>query len=176
MVEDIQRDKDGNPICRRCGGTGEIKLYNPVRWVPCDLCGGTPAAEGDSPFKSLGQKVTVPTGELETFPAPGRVSDVKFMTKEVTSLCPVTGQPDWYEVLIKYRPREKCIESKSLKLYLWQFREEGHFCEQLAERVLNDCVEACDPIRMEVSMMMAPRGGIAILSKATYPYPKGGLG
>lgn len=118
-------------------------------------------------FKALGKKVT--SGELETFPAPKEVAIVEFTTNEVTALCPVTGQPDWYHVSIKYCPGEQCIESKSLKLYLWQFREEGHFCEQLAERVLNDCVKVCQPTWMIVSMTMAPRGGIAITAEAKFP-------
>lgn len=118
-------------------------------------------------FKALGQKVT--TGELETFLAPPDVVVVELTSSEVTALCPVTGQPDWYNVSIKYCPDAECIESKSLKLYLWQFREEGHFCEQLAERILKDCAKVCHPLWMVVSMTMAPRGGIAITAEAKYP-------
>ena len=78
---------------------------------------------------------------------------------EVTSLCPVTGQPDWETVRIEFEPGPYCIESKSLKLYLWSFREEGAFCEALAARIAQDVYEACKPAWVKVTVTQKPRGG-----------------
>ena len=82
-------------------------------------------------FKALGSKVTKFT-RLETFPAPKGVRRVTCTSDEVTALCPVTGQPDWYVVEILYGPNRLCVESKSLKLFLQSFRQEGHFCEEFS--------------------------------------------
>jgi len=84
--DDIQRDKNGNPICRRCGGTGEIKLYNPPRWIPCDVCGGTPAAEDDPYIESIELKVSV-------IPTPVIIR-IGFMGQELndsTPMCLICG-------------------------------------------------------------------------------------
>ena len=113
-------------------------------------------------FRALGQQVRTAQRNLETFTCPESISEVVFETDEVTSLCPVTGQPDWYTVRIRYRPANLCVESKSLKLYFWTFREMGQFCEQFASRVLGDFVAACDPRACEVSVIMKSRGGISI--------------
>jgi 7-cyano-7-deazaguanine reductase len=85
---------------------------------------------------------------------------------EFTSLCPVTGQPDWSTVIIEYAPRNRCIESKSLKLYLWSFREEGIFCEALADRIAADVFAACQPGWCRATVVQKPRGGIKITSVA----------
>jgi 7-cyano-7-deazaguanine reductase len=86
---------------------------------------------------------------------------------EVTALCPVTGQPDFYRVEIDYTPLERCIESKSLKLYLQSFREEGTFGEALAVRIADDLFKALEPARVVVAVIQKPRGGIGIESRAT---------
>src|SRR5208337_3778916 len=91
---------------------------------------------------------------------------VTMESDEVTSLCPVTGQPDWGTVIIEYAPRGLCIESKSLKLYLWSFREEGIFCEALADRIADDVFAACQPGWCLVTVVQKPRGGIKITSVA----------
>ena len=89
-------------------------------------------------FEALGKKVEAPSRKLEVFPKPLGVDKVVLESDEVTSLCPVTGQPDWETVVIEFAPNEYCIESKSLKLYLWSYREEGMFCEALAARIAQD--------------------------------------
>lgn len=119
-------------------------------------------------FSILGAKVTQPitADKLETFPAPKNLAQVVMETDEFTSVCPVTGQPDYSTVTIDYQPNILCLESKSLKLYLWQFREAGVFCESLAQRILNDLRTILDPIRISVTVTQKPRGGISITATA----------
>jgi len=117
-------------------------------------------------FKALGQQVREPGRNLETFAKPARVARVVMESDEFTSLCPVTGQPDWSTVIIEYAPRNRCIESKSLKLYLWSFREEGIFCEALADRIAADVFAACQPGWCRATVVQKPRGGIKITSVA----------
>jgi 7-cyano-7-deazaguanine reductase len=117
-------------------------------------------------FEALGNKTSTPTRRLEVFPAPPHVTKVVLESDEVTSLCPVTGQPDWETVRIEFEPDAYCIESKSLKLYLWSFREEGAFCENLAARIALDVYEACKPHRVSVVVTQKPRGGIVISATA----------
>lgn len=101
---------------------------------------------------------------LDTFPnpRPQREYEICFKTKEVTSLCPITGQPDFYRVEIRYIPEARCIESKSLKLYLFSLRNTGLFAEEMANRLLEDLVGACAPKWMRVTCRMNPRGGISL--------------
>ena len=87
---------------------------------------------------------------------------VEFTTNELTASCPITGQPDFYELKLSYRPREALIESKSLKLYLWGFRDRGIFAEDLAATLLKDLVGACDPLEMTVDLTQQVRGGLQI--------------
>jgi 7-cyano-7-deazaguanine reductase len=122
---------------------------------------------GDFEFKALGRKTTEPSRNLETFPTPAGVRRVVLESDEVTSLCPVTGQPDWETVRIEFEPGPYCIESKSLKLYLWSFREEGHFCEALAARIARDVYETAQPVWVKVTVAQRPRGGITITAEAT---------
>ncbi len=103
---------------------------------------------------------------LDTFPAPPDVTIVRMVSDEVTALCPVTGQPDWYEVTIAYRPDEACIESKSLKLYFQTFRNTGIFGEAFAARVARDVMEAGAPHWVRTTVVQKPRGGIAITASA----------
>lgn len=117
-------------------------------------------------FKALGKTVRTPSKNLDVFPKPDGVETVVMESDEVTSLCPVTGQPDWETVTIEYAPDQFCIESKSLKLYLWSFREEGVFCEALAAQIARDISEACHPFWVEVTVTQKPRGGIKIVAKA----------
>jgi 7-cyano-7-deazaguanine reductase len=120
-------------------------------------------------FKALGNKRSEPSRQLETFPAPAHVRKVVLESDEVTSLCPVTGQPDWETVRIEFEPGASCIESKSLKLYLWSFRQEGMFCESFAARIAMDVYEACKPRWVTVTITQKPRGGISIAATASYP-------
>jgi 7-cyano-7-deazaguanine reductase len=87
---------------------------------------------------------------------------VEFTTNELTATCPITGQPDFYELKLSYRPKASLIESKSLKLYLWGFRDEGIFAEDLAATLLDDLAEACAPREMTVDLTQQVRGGIKI--------------
>jgi len=101
---------------------------------------------------------------LETFPNPypDRQYKVVFTTQEVTSLCPITGQPDFYRITIRYIPALQCLESKSLKLYLFSFRQSGMFAETMANSILDDLVQVCGPRWMQVESVMNPRGGIGL--------------
>jgi 7-cyano-7-deazaguanine reductase len=99
---------------------------------------------------------------LETFPAPAGLARVVLASDEVTAVCPVTGQPDWYTIEIAYEPAGACVESKSLKLYFQSFRNEGLFCEALAARVRADFVAACRPASCRVAVTQKPRGGVRI--------------
>lgn len=110
----------------------------------------------------LGNKVNQPTNQLETFPAPFGISAVTFHTDEFTSLCPVTGQPDFCSVTIQYEPDKLCLESKSLKLYLWTFRERGAFTEALACEITADISRAVNPKSITVTIEQRPRGGIGL--------------
>jgi 7-cyano-7-deazaguanine reductase len=122
-------------------------------------------------FKALGHKVSEPSRRLEVFPTPAHVRKVVLESDEVTSLCPVTGQPDWETVRIEFEPGPYCIESKSLKLYLWSFREEGAFCEALAARIAQDIYDLAKPKWVKVTIEQRPRGGITITSEASLPDP-----
>lgn len=117
-------------------------------------------------FSALGKRVTGPSKELETFPAPKGVTEIVFKTDEFTSHCPVTQQPDFSEVTIEYVPNELCIESKSLKLYLWSFREETAFCESLAVQIAQDIKKACSPKYCKVTVAQKARGGISLTASA----------
>lgn len=114
---------------------------------------------------------TVPSGDiLEVFPNqyPHREYLITFDCPEFTSVCPVTGQPDFGKIVIEYVPADFCIESKSLKLYLGAYRNEGSFAEQIVNRVLEDGVAACQPHSMLVTGNFTARGGIAIKVEAAY--------
>lgn len=115
-------------------------------------------------FEALGNPDAVFAG-LETFPAPPGVGLVELESDEVSALCPITAQPDWYRVQIAYTPRERCIESKSLKLYFQSFRNDGIFCEAFAVRIADDLsdVLACP---VDVTVIQKARGGITIRAAA----------
>lgn len=110
--------------------------------------------------------------KLETFPNPSRRSyKVRFETADFTSLCPVTGQMDFAQIVIEYVPAKLCIESKSLKFYLASYRNEGAFNEAVANRILDDFVAACRPREATVTAEFSPRGGIALTVRAEHPEP-----
>lgn len=117
-------------------------------------------------FRALGRNVREPSRKIEVFEKPADVKNVVLESDEFTSLCPVTGQPDFQKVIIEYTPNKYCIESKSLKLYLWSYREEGVFCEALASRIAHDMYTACQPYRCAVTVIQKPRGGISITARA----------
>lgn len=101
----------------------------------------------------------------EAFRAP-KVTQVTLEATEFTSICPRSGQPDFGRVRISYIPREKCLESKSLKFYLWAYRDEPAFCEELTARIADDIVAAIDPAWLEVTVEQNPRGAIGIVVTA----------
>ncbi len=108
---------------------------------------------------------------LETFanPSPGRDYWVRFECPEFTALCPITGQPDFGRLEIEYVPGRRCVESKSLKLYLFAYRQVGTFHEAVVNRILDDVAAACRPRRLRVTGRFTPRGGIPITVTAEQP-------
>lgn len=123
----------------------------------------------------LGEKKTVyPTDYapemLETFvnKHPDNEYLVTFNCPEFTSLCPKTGQPDFAKIIISYIPRERMVESKSLKLYLFSFRNHGDFHEDCVNIIMKDLVTLMDPKYIEVTGIFTPRGGISIYPFANY--------
>ena len=100
--------------------------------------------------------------QLETFANqyPGRDYTIEIVCPEFTSVCPMTGQPDFGTITFIYTPEAKCVELKSLKLYLQRFRNEGIFYENVVNRLLDDFVQVCQPRRLTVIGTFTPRGGI----------------
>jgi 7-cyano-7-deazaguanine reductase len=117
----------------------------------------------------LGQEWRRPVEHVECFAAPPGVTTVRFRTEELASLCPVTRQPDLSSVLIEYEPDAACIESKSLKLYLWSFRERAVFAEALAAEIAGEVLASARPHRVRVTLTQRPRGGITIEAVAELP-------
>jgi len=113
---------------------------------------------------------TRPSRTLETFPnpRPGRDYEIAFECPEFTCLCPRTGQPDFATVRIRYVPDRLCVELKSLKLYIWSFRDEGHFHEDVTNRIMDDLVATLEPKEMTVIGDFGVRGGIHTVVTATH--------
>jgi len=123
---------------------------------------------------------------LESFPNPfwpteegeegrnpnGAAGNIVIRAPEFTSLCPKTGQPDFAEIIIQYTPRELCVESKSLKLYLGSYRNVGEFHESCVCKIINDLVDAIEPYRIEVQGRFTPRGGIPFWPTAVWAHPE----
>ena len=108
--------------------------------------------------------------QLETFPNPNpdREYTIEIVCPEFTSLCPKTGQPDFGTITFTYTPDERCVELKSLKLYLQRFRDQGIFYEAVVNRLLDDFVTACRPVRCRVVGAFTPRGGITTTVTCRY--------
>lgn len=129
-----------------------------------------------SPFKSLGRKRSAnfdrPDAKaLERFEAPFRPAQdviVRLEAFEFTSLCPITGQPDWGTIEIEYRPGDWCVESKSLKLYLMGFRQHGSFHESCVSRICEDLARLLEPRWIQVVGKFNPRGGIRIEPRVSW--------
>lgn len=113
---------------------------------------------------------TTPSKSLETFPnpRPGRRFEVRFDCPEFTCLCPRTGQPDFATIRIRYVPNARCVELKSLKLYLWSYRDEGAFHEEVTNRILDDLVAATEPLELVVEGDFMVRGGVHTVVEARY--------
>jgi 7-cyano-7-deazaguanine reductase len=114
-------------------------------------------------FVALGHPGSDNYAGLETFANPG-VARVELVSDELVAVCPITGQPDLYVLTIDYSPDALCVESKSLKLYLMTYRNEGHFCEALAVKIRDDVAEALevDAGAVRVTLKQKARGGITI--------------
>jgi 7-cyano-7-deazaguanine reductase len=127
--------------------------------------GGVLGRETEGPVEA-DQIATVPWNHT------GSDATVEFTTDEITAFCPVTNQPDFYTLKLTYRPKDKLLESKSVKLYLWGFRDKGAFAEDLAATLLDDLAKACDPEWMEVDLTQKVRGGIQIRAVMRHPGDK----
>jgi 7-cyano-7-deazaguanine reductase len=118
-------------------------------------------------FVALGHAGSEHYAGIETFPSPG-VSHVQMTSDELVAVCPITAQPDFYTADVEYWPERLCIESKSLKLYLASYRNEGVFCEALAVRIRDDVAAALElpPEKVRVRLVQKARGGITIAATA----------
>jgi 7-cyano-7-deazaguanine reductase len=132
-------------------------------------------------FKQLGRKsiltdeqIANPRSILDTFPNPRKDRDytVEFVFPEFTSVCPVTGQPDFATITVRYVPDRLCVEMKSLKLYYFSFRNKGIFYEAVTNQILDDLVAMLKPRQMTVIGQFAVRGGTAGTVTAEYPAAK----
>jgi 7-cyano-7-deazaguanine reductase len=110
----------------------------------------------------LGATVRHAIDHVEVFPAPAHVTLVRFTNDELASMCPVTEQPDLSAVVIEYEPDEFCVESKSLKLYLWGFRDRAVFAEALAAEIAGEVMTTARPRWVKVTLTQRPRGGIEV--------------
>lgn len=113
---------------------------------------------------------TTPSKSLETVPNPhpDLHYEVEMVCPEFTCVCPMTGQPDFATFTITYAPGPRIVELKSLKLYLWSFRNEGHFHEDVTNTVLKDLVAALDPREMRIEAQFNVRGGISTTVRTNY--------
>ncbi len=110
----------------------------------------------------LGQTAREAVDHVECFPAPANVTVVRFTSDELVSICPVTKQPDLANLVIEYVPEQSCVESKSLKLYLWSFRDRAVFAEALAAEIAGEFMTTAQPKRVTVTLTQRPRGGIEV--------------
>lgn len=118
---------------------------------------------------------TTPTQDLQRFenPNPERDYEISFDCPEFTCLCPLTGQPDFAHIKIRYVPDRYCVELKSLKLYLWSFRDQGAFHEKVTNQIANDLVAALGPRKLWVEADFFVRGGIRTVVTVTHEQGKG---
>jgi len=114
-----------------------------------------------------GLKVKLPP--LETFPNQFPDYEIKIEIPEFTSVCPKTGLPDFGKIIIRYTPDKKCLELKSVKMYILAYRNLGIFYENAVNRILDDVVKACRPVKSVVTGEFNPRGGISSVVEAVYP-------
>lgn len=133
------------------------------KYAALTLLGNSQAAFPKSP-----QQAT-----LEAFPNPNAQRDfsIRIDCPDFTSLCPVTGQPDFAEIFVEYIPDARCLETKSLKLYLASYRNVHAFNEAVINRILDDLVGACQPRHMRIEGRFAARGGLALTVVAEHPQP-----
>lgn len=122
------------------------------------------SVDGSAP--ALGRKVDDARVALDVFDTPPGLTAATFETSELVCACPITGQPDLYGLTLDYGPDAVCLESKSLKLYLWGFQSAPRFAEQLAADIADDLWRALDPIWLEVELRQAIRGGLALTARS----------
>jgi 7-cyano-7-deazaguanine reductase len=122
----------------------------------------------------LGVSVKQPVEHIQALPLHDahKMKTVTFNITEFTAVCPVTNQPDYYDISIEINPGDFSIESKSLKLWLWQYRDKGIFCETITQEVLDEVVSIIRPVAATVSVTQASRGGIQVCSVASYFFGK----
>lgn len=115
-----------------------------------------------------------PQKNIETFdnPNPGRDYEVRFECPEFTCLCPLTGQPDFAVIRIRYVPDQRCVELKSLKLYLWSYRDQGAFHERVTNQIADDLIAALSPRRLTVEGDFNVRGGIRTVVVVSHESPE----
>jgi len=116
---------------------------------------------------------SLPSKEIDTFNNPNNSRDytIKITLPEFTCLCPKTGQPDFAKLFIEYIPNKKCIELKSLKMYIWSFRDEGAFHEAVTNQILDDLVNAANPKYMKLKAVFNVRGGVYTTVVCDYKSP-----
>jgi 7-cyano-7-deazaguanine reductase len=116
---------------------------------------------------------TVPSKDLDTFPNPNPERDytIEINTPEFTCVCPMTGQPDFADITLRYVPDERCVELKSLKQYFWSYRDEGAFHEAVTNKILNDIVDAIAPREAVVIGRFNVRGGLYTTVTASHTTP-----
>jgi 7-cyano-7-deazaguanine reductase len=124
------------------------------------------ASEPTPELTVLGGTVRHAIEHVEVFPAPAHVTTVRFTTDELASICPVTQQPDLSHLVIEFTPDRWCIESKSLKLYLWGFRDRAVFAEALAAEIAAEVMTTARPTQVTVTLVQRPRGGIEVTAIA----------
>jgi 7-cyano-7-deazaguanine reductase len=124
------------------------------------------ARVADAGLTVLGATVRTPIEHVEVFAAPDHVTQVRFASDELASVCPVTHQPDLSRIEIEFAPDRWCVESKSLKLYLWGFRDRAVFAEALAAEVAGEIMATAQPRWVKVSLTQRPRGGIEVSAVA----------
>jgi 7-cyano-7-deazaguanine reductase len=126
----------------------------------------SPQSKGAEPptehLTILGGTVRHAIEHVEVFAAPANVTQIRFTSDELNSMCPVTQQPDLSTVVIEYVPKQWCIESKSLKLYLWGFRDRAVFAEALAAEIAAEVMRSAKPKHVRVTLTQRPRGGIEV--------------
>lgn len=133
--------------------------------------GSTTSGNDHAGLTVLGATVREAIPHVEVFPAPACVDTVTFTTDELASMCPVTRQPDLSHLVIEYRPRAHCVESKSLKLYLWSFRDRAVFAEALAAEIAGEIMDTARPAGVRVTLTQRPRGGIEVRAVAVLGDP-----
>ncbi len=158
-VESMTSDLAAEGLCETIADMAKPRRVKKSAHHALTLLGGGPLPQLASPDQAV----------LESFESPSpRDYEVTFSTKEFTSHCPVTGQPDFAEITIRYTPHRRCIESKSLKQYLGAYRNQAVFAEAITNQILSDVVKAIAPRRAVVIGDFSPRGGIGIRVEARH--------